>query len=101
MAKPVIATGYSGNLDFMNRDNSLLVDYERVEIEEDRPIYTRGNFWAEPSIEQASGYMREVYDHQEEARARAQRSQEEIQSLLSLDAAGKRIRARPEQVVAG
>src|SRR6476469_7508588 len=28
MAKPAIATGYSGNLDFMNRDNSLLVDYE-------------------------------------------------------------------------
>jgi glycosyltransferase involved in cell wall biosynthesis len=28
MGKPVIATGYSGNLDLMNRDNSLLVDYE-------------------------------------------------------------------------
>ena len=42
LGKPVIATGYSGNLDFMNRDNSLLVDYERVEIKEDRPIYTPG-----------------------------------------------------------
>jgi glycosyltransferase involved in cell wall biosynthesis len=101
MAKPVIATGYSGNLDFMNRDNSFLVDYERVEIKEDRPIYTRGNFWAEPSIEQAAGYMREVYEHRDEARARAQRSQAETQSLLSLEAAGKRMRARLEQIATG
>jgi glycosyltransferase involved in cell wall biosynthesis len=98
MAKPVIATGYSGNLDFMNRDNSFLVDYERVEIKEDRPIYTRGNFWAEPSIEQAAGYMREVYEHREEARARARRNQVETQSLLSLEAAGKRMRARLDQI---
>jgi glycosyltransferase involved in cell wall biosynthesis len=98
LAKPVIATGYSGNLDFMNRDNSLLVDYEMVEIEEDRPIYTRGNMWAEPSIEQAAAYMREVYEHRDEARTRAQRSQAETQSLLSLEAAGKRMRARLDQI---
>ena len=100
MAKPVIATGYSGNLDFMNRNNSLLVDYELVEIKEDRPIYTRGNFWAEPSVEQAASFMREVYEHPEEARARAVRGQAETKSLLSLEAAGQRMRARLEQIVA-
>ena len=101
MARPVIATGYSGNLDFMNRNNSLLVDYERVEIKEDRPIYTRGNFWAQPSIDQAATYMREVYEDRDTARARALRGQAEMQSLLSLEAAGKRMRARLEQIVAG
>jgi glycosyltransferase involved in cell wall biosynthesis len=98
MAKPVIATGYSGNLDFMNRNNSLLVDYELVEIMEDRPIYTRGNVWAEPSIPQAAAYMREVYENPEPARSRARRGQEEIESLLSLEAAGKRMRLRLEQI---
>ena len=28
LGKPVIATGYSGNLDFMTAENSYLVDYE-------------------------------------------------------------------------
>ena len=28
VGKPVIATGYSGNLDFMTAENGLLVDYE-------------------------------------------------------------------------
>jgi glycosyltransferase involved in cell wall biosynthesis len=99
MAKPVIATGYSGNLDFMNRNNGLLVDYDLVEITEDRPIYTRGNFWTEPSIKQAAGFMRDVYEHRGEARARALRGQAETETLLSLEAAGQRMRARLEQIV--
>jgi glycosyltransferase involved in cell wall biosynthesis len=101
MAKPVIATGYSGNLDFMNRENSLLVDYELVEIIEDRPIYTRGNFWAEPSVKQAARYMRDVYEHPEAGRARAERAQPEIKRLLSLDSAGQRMRVRLDQIAAG
>jgi glycosyltransferase involved in cell wall biosynthesis len=101
MGKPVIATGYSGNLDFMNSDNSLLVDYELTEIKDDRPIYTRGNFWAEPSIEQAAAHMREVYAHPDEALARAQRVQPEVHRLLSLESAGQRMRARLEQIAAG
>jgi hypothetical protein len=100
LAKPVIATGYSGNLDFMNRENSLLVDYELAEINEDRPIYTRGNFWAEPSIDQAAAHMRDVYEHRDAARARAARAQPEIQKLLSLDSAGQRMRLRLDQIAA-
>ena len=99
MGKPVIATGYSGNLDFMNTDNSLLVDYALVEINEDRPIYSRGNVWAEPSVERAAAYMREVYDGPEEARARAERARPGIARLLSLEAAGRRMRTRLEQIV--
>jgi hypothetical protein len=69
-------------------------DNERVEIKEDRPIYTHGNVWAEPSIEQAAAYMREVYECPEEARALALRSQPGIKSLLSLEAAGERMPTR-------
>ena len=32
LGKPAIATGYSGNLEFMNRDNSCLVDYRLVPV---------------------------------------------------------------------
>lgn len=100
LGKPVIATRYSGNLDYMNSDNSLLVDYEMVEITEDRPIYTRGNFWAEPSLSHAAACMREVYEDPDKARARAQRAQPEIQRLLSLSSAGQRMRTRLEQIIA-
>ena len=39
MGKPVIATGYSGNLDFMDSHNSLLVDCKVVRLQRDVPPY--------------------------------------------------------------
>lgn len=100
MGKPVIATGYSGNLAFMNRDNSVLVDYKIVDIAEDRPLYTKGNFWADPSIEHAAACMRQVYEHRDEARERAVRVQPEVQRLLSLATAGQRMHERLTQIQA-
>ena len=98
LGKPVIGTAYSGNLAFMNRENSMLVDYEMVEIAEDRPIYSRGNVWAEPSVEHAAAYMRWIYENREEARTRAARVRPEIEQRLSLEAAGQRMRDRLEQI---
>jgi glycosyltransferase involved in cell wall biosynthesis len=98
LAKPVIATGYSGNLDFMTPENSMLVDYSIVEIAEDRPLYTKGNFWAEPSVEHAAAYMRHVSEHRDEVAARAKIVQPQIQAALSLEAAGHRMRARLQQI---
>jgi hypothetical protein len=100
LGKPVIATGYSGNLAFMDRDNSILVDYKIVDIAEDRPLYTKGNFWAEPSIEHAAASMRHVYEHRDEAKARALRAQPAIQQTLSLEAAGRRMVDRLKQIPA-
>src|SRR5439155_1716947 len=37
LGKPVIATNYSGNLAFMNHENSLLVDYTLTDISESGP----------------------------------------------------------------
>ena len=85
-------------MDFMNEENSLLVDYEMVEITEDRPIYARGNRWAEPSVEHAAALMRDVFENPARARARATCAQPAIQRLLSLEAAGKRMRSRLEQI---
>jgi glycosyltransferase involved in cell wall biosynthesis len=100
MGKPVIATGYSGNLDFMSRENSMLVDYQHVQIEEDRPIYTRGNFWAEPSIDHAAFYLRYVYENRAEVAARAAQVQPAVREKLSLESAGRRMADRLTQIAA-
>jgi glycosyltransferase involved in cell wall biosynthesis len=101
MGKPVIGTGYSGNLDFMSRENSMLVDYQLVQIEEDRPIYTRGNFWAEPSIDHAAFYLRYVYENRPEVVARAEKVQPALREKLSLESAGRRMAERLSQIAAG
>ena len=48
-----IGTAWGGHLDFMNANNSLLVDYELVAVPESAArewSYFRGQTWAEPSI---------------------------------------------------
>ena len=82
LGKPVIATGYSGNLDFMNSGNSLLVDYEMIELHEDAGAYERGSHWAAPNVEQAAGFMRYAYEHQEEGRALGRRAAADVRQTL-------------------
>jgi glycosyltransferase involved in cell wall biosynthesis len=94
LGKPTIATGYSGNLDFMTPHNSYLVRHERATIADDVPPYPKGCTWAEPSVEHAAELMRRVFENPEEVRAVAARGQAEAASLLSPAAAGRRMAAR-------
>lgn len=94
LGKPTVATGYSGNLDFMTPDNSYLVDYTRTVIEDDTPPYPKGCVWAEPSVAHAAELLRRVFDHPEEARTKGERARTELQVLLSPAAAGARMLAR-------
>lgn len=98
LGKPTIATRYSGNMDFMHPANSMLVDFELREIAEDRPIYTRGHRWAEPSLDHAAAYMRQVFEDREEATALGARAQAELREKLSLLAAGERMASRLREI---
>jgi glycosyltransferase involved in cell wall biosynthesis len=98
MGKPVIATGYSGNLSFMTPSNSLLIDYRLVPIRTFTPPYTKGSLWAEPSIEHAARCMQWAYAHPDEARALGARAQAEVRSLFSPEAAGRRMHERIEHI---
>jgi glycosyltransferase involved in cell wall biosynthesis len=58
LGTPTIATRYSGNLDFMNDDNSLLIDFDLVSIERGEGVYPATAMWAQPDLEQAAAAMR-------------------------------------------
>ncbi len=77
LGKPVIATGYSGNLEFMNPENSCLVDHSLIPVKPgEYPHYEGGWMWAEPDLEDAARHMvRMVQDpgHRERLAQRAAR----------------------------
>ncbi len=68
LGKPTIATGYSGNLDFMSEENSLLIPYVMQEIGPDAMPYGPAGHWAEPDLAAAGLAMRRVFDDVELAR---------------------------------
>jgi glycosyltransferase involved in cell wall biosynthesis len=98
LGKPAIATGYSGNLDFMTSRNSYLVRHERTTITDDITPYPKGCVWAEPSEEHAAELMRRVVDHPDEARAIATRGKADALALLSPEAAGRRMATRLREI---
>ena len=75
LGKPVIMTGYGGQLDYLAPDVAYLVDYQLVPVHE--PIwaasYKPSDLWAEPSVATAATLMRDVFDDQSSARARGDR----------------------------
>jgi glycosyltransferase involved in cell wall biosynthesis len=96
--KPVIATGYSGNLDFMTESNSLLVDHELVTIGEGFDPYPADGVWAEPSIEHAAALMRRVFDDRAFAQQLGDRAARDIRSTHSAAVAGKMLGERLEAI---
>jgi glycosyltransferase involved in cell wall biosynthesis len=100
IGKPVIGTGYSGNLDFMRPENSYLVEYELGRVGPDCEIYPADGEWAQPSVEHAVELMRRVYEHPEEAAAIGARAREDIAQELSPQATGAAMRSRLEELAA-
>ena len=55
--RPVIATGYSGNLSFMDPDSAFLVPYELVPVGSGFDPYPETANWAEPDLDAAAALM--------------------------------------------
>jgi GT2 family glycosyltransferase/glycosyltransferase involved in cell wall biosynthesis len=98
LGKPVIGTGYSGNVDFMDETNSLLVDYKLVAVGEGNPPYDANAHWAEPSVEHAARLMRRIWEDHAWAIELGSRAKFDAQSRLSLKAAGQRMAERLAQL---
>lgn len=97
LGKPVIATAYSANMDFMNHYNSYPVNYTSVSLNEEVcHAYAKGTIWADPDVSHAALLMRHVFYNQEEARKVGLLGQEEIRRHYSAKSIGAMILRRVE-----
>jgi glycosyltransferase involved in cell wall biosynthesis len=71
LEKPVIATRYGGSLEFMNDENSYLVDWSPVPVGPGSYPYSPDAVWANPDLDDAASLMRRVLDAPDEASVRA------------------------------
>lgn len=69
---PVVATGYSGNLDFMPPGSAELVPARLVPIQRSEGDYRQGWVWAEPDLEAAAAALRRLATDGQEHRRLAQ-----------------------------
>lgn len=98
--KPVVATGWSGNMDFMHHGNSLPVKYTITALDHETGPYRRGARWAEPDLDHAAELMRLVAKDREYATSLGAQAQQDMRTHFSAARVGGLIRDRLNRIVA-
>ncbi|MFZ4071800.1 MAG: glycosyltransferase [Caulobacterales bacterium] len=86
--RAVIATGWSGNLDFMDAESAALVEAKLVPVHDPQRIYRmRGARWADPALEQATAHLRRLAEDGDHKTLLAAAGAAMVKSRLSGDSA--------------
>ncbi|MDF2814524.1 MAG: hypothetical protein K0Q81_724 [Paenibacillus sp.] len=102
MEKPVLATRWSGQMEYLNENNSLLLKVKRlvpVSIKDyhDKSKY-EGHCWAEPSIKDLQRKMRYVVEHQNKARKIGRKARIELLEKYNMNKVAKHVRKEIERI---
>jgi glycosyltransferase involved in cell wall biosynthesis len=80
-SKAVVATGWSGNLDFMTPDNSALVDSVLIPVKDPQGLYDHGR-WADPDVAQAGAKLAALIENAKMRQSLGQTAAAEVTALL-------------------
>jgi glycosyltransferase involved in cell wall biosynthesis len=93
LGKPVIATGWSGNMDFMDAESAALVGYRLVPARDPRGVYeVAGAVWAEPDQADAVAHLRRLADDAVARRALGARGRAAATARLGAGALAEAVR---------
>lgn len=62
LGKPVVATGWSANMDFMTADNSFPVRYQLQPLQQAVGVYPAGQLWADADTDHAAWCLSRLLD---------------------------------------
>jgi 2-polyprenyl-3-methyl-5-hydroxy-6-metoxy-1,4-benzoquinol methylase len=96
---PVVATNYSGPLEYLDDDAHKLVRHDLCPVRQLYIYYHPRMRWAEPDLRHASELMRSVYRERETARAKAACAALRMREDYSLERVGEMARARIEKML--
>jgi len=98
LGKPVIATAYSANTEFMNINNCFPVKYDLIKTGTEYYFSSDKDIWADADVDNASEQMLSVFTNQKLASEIAQKGQTYIKEYLSPEAIGNKIKQRVELI---
>ena len=96
--KPAVATGYSGNVDFMSSENSFLIPYKIVTIESGQGPYSIGAHWADPDLDHAVDVFRYVERNREAASDIGKRGRDHVSTVLHPATIGRSVALRLQEL---
>lgn len=94
----VIATGFSGNVDFCSTLGAHLVDYKLIKLGADDYVESENQFWADPDINSAVTKMVDVYKIQKANGNKPTEKKIAAEKFFSLEAIGNNYKASLEKI---
>ncbi|WP_296713262.1 hypothetical protein [Rhodoblastus sp.] len=94
LGRAALATGWSGNVDFMDKSNALLVDYKLIPVAAGDYPESEGQVWAEPDVEHAASLARWALDNPADLRDMTRRARHDIVMKMGDRAVGLRMLER-------
>ncbi len=101
LGKPVIATNYSGNRDYLTADTGFLVPFSLRKLMPGEYPMSQGQSWAEPDLRIAIHQMRAVFADQEERLRRSSRGKQFIEDHYSGQTIARVIKNRLDEIRKG
>jgi glycosyltransferase involved in cell wall biosynthesis len=98
LGKPVIATDYSGNTDFLTEKTGYPIPYTLRKVAPDEYIHTEDQVWAEPDEDACADAMRHVFSDREEAAARAMAGKNFVTKRYGPDNVGRVVELRLNEI---
>lgn len=78
---PVVTTGYGGNLDFCSDENSFLIPFKLVPVEDRSYLYPPLGVWAEPEIEEAARAILSIVKKGDEIKQKIDAGWEKVNTI--------------------
>lgn len=98
LAKPVIATAYSGNMDFMDVNTAFNVNYRLIPLSEGEYPYWKGQVWADPDLDQVAHFMTMLVDDPNLGREIGRRASAHMRKHFGYRPSGLRYRSRLDDI---
>ena len=101
LGKPVIATGWSGNMEYMTRETSFPIGYDLVDVAPGDYPFGDGQVWAEPRVEDATEVLVRLADDPQLGREIGARAADHMRREFSNAVLGPKYLARFREIAAG
>jgi glycosyltransferase involved in cell wall biosynthesis len=92
--RPVVATGWSGNMDYMNEDVAIPIGYSLRAVREGEYPEFEEQVWADPDIDEAAGALIKIVDQPEFAKSIGARARAHMLSNFSDAVLGEQYHSR-------
>lgn len=93
-----IATNWSSNTEFMNKDVACMVDYSFITLEKDMSPYRKGAKWADANTDEAAEYMKRLCTDREYYDNLSKKAKAYIEDKLSMESVKTLLETRIKEI---